>query len=104
MEVGSFITEDTASRAPLGTPVQIIKKFVEGGVPWALTEQPRPGATRVLDGKQEALLVALTCATPPDERPVWTMQLLADKLVELKVVDTISDETVRRTLKKPSGQ
>lgn len=82
---------------------RIRKKFVDGGVPWALTEQPRPGAKRTLDGKQEALLVALTCATPPDERPVWTMQLLADKLVELKVVDTISDETVRRTLKKTSS-
>lgn len=76
------------------------KKFVDGGVPWARTEQPRPGGKRTLDGKQEALLVALTCSHPPDDRPVWTMHLLADTLVDLKVVDTISDETVRRTLKK----
>jgi hypothetical protein len=54
-----------------------------------------------LDGKQEALVIALACSDAPDGADHWTMQLLADKLVELKVVDTpISDETVRRTLKK----
>jgi len=53
-----------------------------------------------LDGKQEALLIALACGTPPEERPCWTMPWLADRLVALQVVDTISDETVRRTLKK----
>jgi Homeodomain-like domain len=56
-----------------------------------------------LKGKQEALLVALACSTPPNERPRWTMQLLADKLVELQQVESISDETVRRTLKKTSS-
>jgi transposase len=76
------------------------KRFVEGGVERALNELPRPGAKRKLDGKQEALLIATACSTPPEPRARWTMQLLADKLVELKVVDGISDETVRRTLKK----
>jgi putative transposase len=56
-----------------------------------------------LQGKQAALLVALACGTPPAERPRWTMPLLADKLVELKQVGSISDETVRRMLKKPSS-
>jgi transposase len=76
------------------------KRFVEGGVEVALTEHPRPGGKPKLDGKAEATLVAWTCSTPPDDRSRWTMQLLADKLVELKVVNSISDETVRRILKK----
>jgi len=82
------------------TVERIRKRFVEGGVEGALTERPRPGGKRKLDGKAEATLVAWACSTPPDDRKQWTMQLLADKLVELKLVETISDETVRRTLKK----
>lgn len=52
--------------------------------------------------RQEALLVALACSEPPEERVCWTMQLLADRLVELGEVETISDETVRLVLKKTS--
>src|SRR5687767_9377029 len=76
------------------------QKFVEGGVDWALHERPRPGGRRKLDGKQEAFLVATACSTPPDGRPRWTMQLLADRLVAVQLVDSLSDETVRRTLQK----
>lgn len=76
------------------------KRFVEEGLEAALHDRPRPGGHRKLDGKQEALLIALACSTPPEPRQCWTMQLLAGKLVELQVVDSISDETVRRTLKK----
>lgn len=76
------------------------RRYVLDGLEGAMNERPRPGARCKLDGKQAATLVALACSTPPEERTTWTMQLLADKLVELKVVDTISDETVRRTLKK----
>jgi transposase len=76
------------------------KRFVEEGLEAALSERPRPGKTPLMDGKQEAYLVALACSTPPDGRVKWTMQLLADRMVELKVVEGISDETVRRTLKK----
>jgi transposase len=67
---------------------------------YALTELPRPGAKPRLDGKQEAYLVALACSDAPDGRNNWTMQLLANKLVQLNVVEEISDETVRRVLKK----
>jgi transposase len=74
------------------------QKFVEGGLDWALRERPRPGGRRKLDGKQEAFLVATACSTPPEGRPRWTMQLLADRLVEVQLVASISDETVRRTL------
>ena len=61
---------------------------------------PRPGGQRKLDGKQEAVLIALACSTPAEGRQCWTMQLLADRLVAVQVVEAISDETVRRTLKK----
>ena len=53
-----------------------------------------------IDGRAEARLIALACSPPPEDRATWTMQLLADKLVELEVVESISDETVRRALKK----
>ena len=76
------------------------KRYNEGGLDWALNDEPRAGAPPKLDGKQEALLVALACSDPPEGRETWTMQLLADKLVELDVVASISDETVRTTLKK----
>lgn len=68
-----------------------------------LEDRPRLGSKPMLDAKQESLLVALACSDAPDGRAEWTMQLLADKLVELKVVEQISDETVRRTLKKTSS-
>lgn len=65
-----------------------------------LEDLPRLGSKPMLDAKQESLLIALACSEAPEGRDEWTMQLLADKLVELKVVEQISDETVRRTLKK----
>ena len=103
LHVDAGAKDDTIAQAlHIGTATveRIRKRFVEGGVDGALTERPRPGGTPKLDGKGEATLVAWACSTPPDERKQWSMQLLADKLVELKLVDTISDETVRRTLKK----
>lgn len=68
-----------------------------------LEDLPRLGSKPMLDAKQESLLIALACSEAPHGRDDWTMQLLADKLVELKVVERISDETVRRTLKKSSS-
>jgi hypothetical protein len=62
--------------------------------------QERPSRERKLDGKGEARLIALACSTPPKGRVRWTLQLLADELVRLDVVDSICDQTVRRTLKK----
>lgn len=74
------------------------------GMEAALVDRPRPGAAPLLDGKAEAVLVALACTDPPgEERETWTMQLLADRLVALGVVGRISDETVRRTLKKTTS-
>jgi len=76
------------------------QRFVEGNLDGALAERPRPGAKRLLDAKQEAWLIATACSAAPQGQARWTMQLLADELVALEVVATISDETVRRTLKK----
>jgi hypothetical protein len=78
--------------------------LVEEGLDAALSERPRPGGRRKLEGQPEALLVALACSTPPDERQCWTMPRLADKLVELQQVESMSDETVRRTRKKTSSR
>jgi transposase len=82
------------------TVSDIRRRCAEGGVQAGLHDRRHPGKARLLDGRQEAHLIALTCSTPPEGRSRWTMQLLADKLVELQVVENISDETVRRTLKR----
>ena len=76
------------------------KRLVEGGLERALNESPRPGGKRKLTGKQAAYVVALACSDPPEGKKRWSMRLLADRLVELGVVEEISDETVRRTLKR----
>jgi len=83
------------------TVAQTRQKWVEER---SLEDKPRPGGKSKLDAHQEAFLVALACSDAPDDYESWTMHLLADKLVELKVIDApISDETVRLRLKK-SGQ
>ena len=83
---------------------RVRQRFVEMGLDAALDrkQRGRPPRDIKLDGRAEARLIALACSPPPLGRAVWTMQLLADKLVELEVVPTISDETVRRSLKKTS--
>ena len=77
------------------------KQAVEEGPDSLLKHEwrPRPEA-RKLDGEGEARLTTLACSKPPEGRGSWTLQLLGQRLVELKIVDTISYETVRRTLKK----
>jgi transposase len=87
----------------LSTVERTRKKYIEGGLEYALNERPRPGVKPKLDEKQEAYLIALACSTPPHDQVKWTMQLLADRLVQLGIVGELSDETVRRTLKKTSS-
>ncbi len=79
---------------------RVRKRFADHGLHAALHERARPGGARALNGAQEAHLVALACSDPSQGRSEWTMQLLADRLVTLGIVEAISDETVRRTLKK----
>jgi transposase len=84
------------------TVERVRKRFVEQGLDAAVDRKhrERPAREIKLDGRAEAQLIALACSAPPEGRATWTMQLLADKLVELEVVGSISDETVRLALKK----
>src|SRR5476651_2506136 len=74
------------------------RRFVEGNLERALSEEPRPGAERKLTGKEEALLVATACASPPTGRARWTLELLAGAMVKLTEHKSLSHETVRRRL------
>ena len=82
------------------TVERIRKRYVVGGLEKALNEDPRPGQKRKLDGRSEAQLIAIACTQPLAGHDHWAMRLLADKLVELEMVESISHETVRQTLKK----
>ena len=74
------------------------RRFVEGNLEKALSEEPRPGAKRKLTGQEEALLVATACARPPEGRARWTVELLAGEMVRLTEHESFSRETVRRRL------
>ncbi|MCP3065754.1 IS630 family transposase [Myxococcus sp. K38C18041901] len=87
-------------RMSISTVYRVKRRFVEGGVEHALHERQRPGASRKLSGKQEALLVATVCSTPPKGRALWTLQLLADELVRLTEHEDLSRATVRRRLEE----
>jgi len=80
----------------VSTVCRVKRRFVEGGVERALNEEPRPGAARKLTGKEEALLVATACASPPEGRARWTLELLASEMVRLTAHASLSRETVRR--------
>jgi transposase len=79
------------------------RRFVEEGLEAALRERPRPGARPKLGPKQQAFVVALACTKPPEGRECWTMQLLADRVVELQIVPDITDEAIRLLLKRTSS-
>lgn len=84
------------------TVERVRQRFVERGLEQALARKPqdRPSRERKFDGAAEARLIALACSKPPQGQARWTLKLLADKLVELEIFDFVSDETVRRVLKK----
>ena len=90
-----------ALNAQVRTVERTREKCVKMGVEAALNHaRPRKKRGKVLDGEAEARLVQLACSEAPDGREQWSLQLLADKLIELEVVETVSRETVRTTLKK----
>ena len=99
--------EDIAKsfRCHRNTVANVRQRFVEQGLDAALDRKKRetPAVARKLDGRGEARLIAIACSTPPEGRAKWTMQMLADELVALSVVEDISDETVRSTLKKTNS-
>jgi putative transposase len=84
----------------LATVQRTRQRFVEEGFNQALTEHRRRGASVKLTGRQEAFLIALACSDPPTGRTRWTMELLTDRLIALRMGESISDETVRLRLKK----
>jgi transposase len=95
--------EQVAEALTVGTTTvhRVRKAYVEQGLAAAVERKPLcRRRLRKLDGAAEAQLVALACSPPPEGRANWTMQLLADRLVELHIVPSISDDTVHRTLKK----
>ena len=80
---------------------RVRRQYVEEGLQAALNRRPPTREyRRKLDGEQEARLIALACSEPPEGQARWSLRLLADKLVELEVVEDVSYQTVRRTLKK----
>jgi hypothetical protein len=83
-------------------PEVIRQRFVEEGLERVLTRKKREisPTPRIFDGEKEARLIQLACSTPPEGRARWTLELLAEKVVELKIVDAASDSTVYQTLKK----
>jgi len=93
-----------ALNVSMRTVERVRQRFVEEGVQAALV--PKPSArvyTRLLDGAQEARLIALACSAPPEGKRRWTLRLLAERVVELAIAETAAYETIRRVLKKTNS-
>ena len=85
----------------LATIERVRKRFVEEGIESALNRREQKNRRRkIIDGEKEAYLVAIACSETPTGHARWTVQMLADKMVELKYVKKVSKETIRQTLKK----
>ena len=98
-------TGDTA-RAVMcsaGTVINVKKRYLAEGLQAALHDKPRPGAKPKITGEVEAHLIALACSDPPAGRDRWTLRLLADQLVELELVESISHVAVGEVLKKTNS-
>ena len=99
--------EQVASALDVSTRTveRVRERFVEQGLEAALLPRPSKRAyARKLDGRQEARLIALACSGPPAGKARWTLRMLADEMVELEVIDSLSHETVRQALKKTSSR
>ena len=99
------IDEEIAKSLHVGvtTVERTRRRYVEEGLEASLRERPRPGARPKLGPKERAYVVALACTKPPEGRLRWTLQLLAERVVELQLVPDVSDETIRRLLKRTSS-
>src|SRR3954454_6662481 len=78
----------------VGTAANVRRRFDAGGLDAALNDRPRPGAKPLLDGKAEAIVIATACSPVPEGRSTWTARMLANRLVELKVVEGVSEDTI----------
>jgi transposase len=95
------ISDETTARSVMvgaSTVYRTKRRFVEGNLDLALSEETRPGAARKLSGKETAVLVATVCSRPPEGRKRWTLDLLAGAMIELTEHEGLSRETVRRRL------
>lgn len=100
---GAAKTEAQVAEALLcshNTVGNVRRRFAQGGLAAALYERPRPGAAPKLTGEAEARLIALACGPPPEGQARWTLRMLADRLVELALVEGISHVAVHQRLKK----
>ena len=98
-----WVDEQVADAVEVSQPTvsRVRKQYVEEGLEAALNRRPpNRHYHRKLDGQQEARLIALACSEPPEGQARWSLRLLAERMVELEVVDDLSYQTVRRTLKK----
>ena len=93
----------TALHIGVSTVERTRRRCVEEGVEASLRARPRPGARPKLGPKAQAYVVALACTQPPEGRLRWTMQLLADRVVELQLVPAITDEAIRLLLKRTNS-
>ena len=101
-----WVDEQVAEAVEVSQPTvsRVRKQYFEKGLEAALNRRPpKREYHRKLDGEQEARLIALACSEPPEGQARWSLRLLADKLVELQIVEEISYQTVRRTLKKTNS-
>ena len=89
-----------ATAAGVSSVERLRKRYASEGLEAALAEKPRCGAPARLDGKQEALIVALACSEAPQGQARWSARLLANRAVEMEIVESISESSVRRLLKK----
>lgn len=87
----------------IGTISNVKRRYMKGGLEYGLHDRPRPGAKPKIDGEVEAHLIALVCSDPPEGQARWTLRLLADKLVELELVESISHVAVGDALKKTNS-
>ena len=81
-----------------GTVANVPRRFASGRLDAALNDRPRPGAKPILGGKAEALVIATACSPVPEGRATWTARMLANRLVELEVVEGVSEDTILRVL------
>jgi transposase len=89
-----------AAMVSQGTVSNTKKRYFTGGVDEALYEKPRPGAKPKIDGEVEAHLITIACSDPPEGYERWTLRLLADELVTLELVESISHVAVRNALRR----
>lgn len=100
-ETDADIADDLGVSA--GTAANVRRRFAAEGLEAALRERPRPGAPAKLDGKAEAVIIALACSPAPGGQARWSARLLASRAVELQVVESVSEDTILRVLKKATS-